>query len=95
MLKTLAISLVRTMVPSIVAIIVGFLAKANIHIDAALLENVVALALTTVVTGIFYVGVRLLERFKSPKWGWLLGYPSEPVYPEAVSAAELEADFRD
>ena len=32
-------------------------------------------------TVVFYVVVRVLERAKSSKWGWLLGYPSPPVYP--------------
>ena len=94
MLKTLIPGVVRTLVPALVAFIIALAAKANIHLDSEALEVVVEGIVTLGLTGVYYVGVRILERFRSSKWGWLLGYPAQPVYVVVEPASEeLEKDF--
>lgn len=69
-------SVIRTLVP----ILLALLAKTGLQewgvIDSATLEVLVAAA----ATGLYYVAVRVLERARSSRWGWLLGYPAAPVY---------------
>ena len=72
-LKSLIPSIVRTLVPLIVSVLVGWgLADTN-------LTDPVTAVLTILVTALYYIVVRLLEQHWS-KIGWLLGYPSQPVY---------------
>lgn len=69
-------SIIRTMVPVVVALLVRWGVKDWAGVDDVTLNTIV----TALVTGLYYVGVRVLERVSSSKWGWLLGYPSQPVY---------------
>lgn len=73
-LRALVPSIVRTLIPVIVALAVrvGF---SKTGIDEVWVER----ALTLVVTMGYYIAVRVLERNWS-KIGWLLGYPTAPVY---------------
>lgn len=68
-------SILRTLVPIVYALLI----KAGldkIGVDDALVQSLAAL----IVTAALYVGVRVLERVRSSRWGWLLGYPSAPAY---------------
>lgn len=84
-LRALVPSIVRTLIPVIVALAVrvGF---SKTGIDEVWVER----ALTVVVTMAYYAVVRVLERNWS-KIGWLLGYPAQPVYVqgEVVSAQSI------
>lgn len=70
-------AIIRTIVPTIVGLILAQLARAGLNIDSEALE--------TILNGLFisgyYVLIRLIgERF--PAAEWLLGSPSKPVYTE-------------
>ena len=72
-------SLIRTFVP----ILVGLLTSMAVFRDSdvgALSEVVTAL-----VTAVYYLAARLLEHYASGSFGWLLGYPKAPVYPDATT----------
>lgn len=77
-LDTFAASVVRTFTPIVVGAVVGFLVASNVPLDPEF-----EVALTGVITvafqGVYYVAVRLFEKHVSPKFGWLLGNPSQPV----------------
>lgn len=72
-------SFIRTLVPIILALAIkGGVDQWGIF-DSVTLEYLAA----GLATYLYYIGVRILERAKSSKWGWLLGYPAAPVYPAA------------
>ena len=72
-LKSLIPGVVRTLVPIVVSVLVGW------GFSETSLNAPVLAVLTVVVTALYYVAVRLLERYWT-KIGWLLGYPAQPVY---------------
>lgn len=75
-------SIIRTTVPLIVGWVVVTLAKNGVEIDDDTKVMLVSAA-TSAVSFLYYVAVRLLERWK-PKLGWLLGVAKQPVYVEPV-----------
>lgn len=77
-LKTIAISVLRTAVP----IIVGWVVSLGVIIgfDLEYLTESLTMAITAVLTLGYYVIVRLLETYVTPKLGWLLGSPKQVVY---------------
>lgn len=71
-------SLIRTVVPALVGLLLALLAQWGLHLDPATTESV-TLLLATVFTAAYYAAVRAL----SARWswfGWLLGYPTNPTY---------------
>lgn len=72
--QSLLPSLIRTLVPLIVGhlLSIAFFADANV---AGLTELV-----TLLVSGIYYLAVRVLEYYASKRFGWLLGWPNQPKY---------------
>lgn len=81
-LKSLIPSTVRTLVPIVVTLLVGW------GFSETALTGPVTAVLTLLVTAAYYVVVRLLEQHWD-QIGWLLGYPKQPVYVkgEVVSSA--------
>lgn len=78
-LRTLAPSIIRTVTPWLVGLIVAGLARVGLDwtpSDTAL--GAIAWAVST----LYYAGIRWLETHASPEWGWLLGLPGAPVYTE-------------
>lgn len=69
------ISLIRTVVPIGLGIVVAWLANVGVDID----ETEVIQAVTGVVIALYYGLVRALET-KFPWIGWFLGMPKPPVY---------------
>lgn len=84
-------SLVRTYVPWLVGLIVGWLASLGIDLDPQL-ETSLILLVTTIAGALYHVVIRLAERAK-PKFGWLLGSAKQPVYvkPAALPVVEETA----
>lgn len=84
-------SLVRTYVPWIVGGVIGWLSASNIPLDPEV-ETQVTLVITGAASALYYVIVRVIERF-APKFGWLLGSAQQPVYakPEAIEVVEANA----
>jgi hypothetical protein len=76
-LTDLAKSYVRVIVPVVVGTVVGFALKHGFDLHAY------SGAVTAVVTVVYYAVVRLLERYVTPKFGWLLGLAQQPVYAKA------------
>lgn len=78
-MKAVFDSVVRTVVPIIVGFALSLWASAGIEPDpefATSLGN----ALTLGFSALWYVGVRLLETYAHPKFGWLLGLAKQPEY---------------
>jgi len=75
-------SLIRTVVPVVVGLVLSYALKANLHLDDQWVTDAVTLAVTTG----FYALVRVLETFVSSKFGWLLGLAKTPTYvaPDAA-----------
>ncbi len=71
-------SLIRTVVPFLVGLLVSLLARLGLGdlVDVAGLTEL----LTLVVGALYYAAVRWLEQ-NNPAWGWLIGYATAPTYP--------------
>lgn len=70
-------SIVRTLVPIIVGTVLGWAALLGIDVDKEF-EPLLGALLTGAFGGLYYVGVRLLEVYVTPKLGWLLGLAKSP-----------------
>lgn len=77
--KALATSLVRTITPWVVGLVIAGLTKIGLDLP----NEAVEMAVTLVISAIYYVGARYLETHADSRFGWLLGLPNAPVYPEA------------
>jgi tetrahydromethanopterin S-methyltransferase subunit C len=72
-------SIIRTGVPALVGVVVGWLARRGLDVD-----DVIAQQAVTWLTGVaYYALVRFAERL-GPRWGWLLGAPGAPTYGAAA-----------
>lgn len=83
MVDKILASLIRTVVPVIVGLLVSGLAKFGFHLTDDTFTGVI----TTGVTAVYYVSVRWLEINITPRLGWLLGKAGAPQYPSNVSPA--------
>jgi hypothetical protein len=72
-------SFIRTIVPSIVAVLADWLAHWGLNLDANGMHGLEAFLITLFTAG-YYLTVRLFETYVHPKFGWLLGYAKQPVY---------------
>ena len=75
-----AISLIRTIVPSIVAQIMTWLAAQGILDATGEISSLLIALLTILFTALYYGLARWLETHISSKFGWLLGVPKAPQY---------------
>lgn len=77
--STLSVSIlpgvIRTAVPAVVGWALGFPVVQGL----GLTEEMVTPLVSAVVAIVYYIAVRLLERYV-PQFGWLLGYAAQPVY---------------
>lgn len=71
---------VRTLVPVLVAAAAAAIANLGLALPPGVLETTLTSIIAAAAGGLYYVGVALLERFKSSRWGVLLGKPGAPVY---------------
>jgi hypothetical protein len=83
-IKSLGPSLLRTVVPVAVGWLISLPVVGALGIDSSVLTTLV----TALATIVYYVAVRLIERFLLPEVGWLLGYPAEPAYVALPSAGK-------
>lgn len=74
-MRDLLVSVVRTIVPVVVGLIISTLATAGIEID----ENSLRVVVDGLFVGGYYALVRVLEK-QHPAIGWLLGLPAAPSY---------------
>ena len=80
-MRALFDSLVRTYVPWLVGVLIGFLASLGIPLDPEV-EVQVTIALMGVASFLYYFLARVFEIYVSPKLGWLIGMPKQPIYDE-------------
>ncbi len=78
-MRALFDSLVRTFTPIVVGAVVGFFVTNGVTLDPEF-ETALTLVVSGVFSAVYYVGARLLETYVTPKLGWLLLMPKQPVY---------------
>jgi len=78
-------SVVRTVVPYIVAGVLWAAAKIGLNLP----YDGTTVALLPVITAAYFTAVRLLEVHVDPRFGWLLGKPGSPTYEAAKNAPTL------
>lgn len=83
-------SLVRTITPVVVGAVVSFFTSRGIDVDPELETNL-ALLIALAATVLYYLIVRLLETYVTPKLGWLLGVAKSPAVYTAESPADPNA----
>lgn len=89
-MQNIVISTIRTIVPTIVGMFLTWVAAValqylGVELDPNLMEQFGAMLtglIVTLTTGAVYVLFRWLERVVDPRFGWLLGYPMQPVYTD-------------
>lgn len=79
-MKALYDSLVRTYVPWLAGVILGWLISLGVPLDPEV-QTQLTLVLMGAAGIVYYAVSRWLETNVSPKFGWLLGLPKAPVYP--------------
>ena len=77
-MKALWDSVVRTVAPIAVGAVISFFVTRGIELDPEF-EGALFLVVTGALQGVYYFVVRVLERYVSPKFGWLLGLAKQPV----------------
>lgn len=90
-------SVIRTGVPLLVGVVVSFAAARGVEVSAELEAEMVVL-LGAVAAGVYHWLVRLLEE-RWPRFGWLLGMATAPVYggvggADYVSTTTYDEDGR-
>lgn len=83
-------SLIRTLVPLVVGWLIGLAARRGLDVDSADLTALV----TGAVTALYYALARVLERYVSPRFGWLLGLPRQPVYVKPPAVVQDKEGYR-
>lgn len=91
-MKALFDSLVRTYVPWLAGILIGFLVSLGVPLDPEV-EVQITLVLMLVASFLYYFLARIFELYVSPKLGWLLGLPKQPMYDGDTSKL-LRRDLR-
>lgn len=78
-MKALFDSLIRTYVPWLAGVIIGWLVSLGIPLDPEV-EVQVTLTLMGAASMLWYFLARVFEIYVSPKLGWLLGLAKQPTY---------------
>lgn len=74
----MVVSIIRTIAPYIAGVVGAWLLRIlGVEIDTAAFEQM----LIVVLGGLYYAIVRYLERNSNSKFGWLIGWASQPIYP--------------
>lgn len=92
-MKALFDSLVRTYVPWFAGVLIGFLISLGVPLDPEV-EVQITLALMGVSSLLYYFLARVFELYVSPKLGWLLGLPKQPIY-DGDARGKLRRDLKD
>ena len=81
-MTNLAVSRIRTAAPAGVGAVLAWLASLGLRLGAEAEVGLIAF-LTALLAAAYYAIVRPLEA-RWPVLGWLLGFPSQPTYPETT-----------
>lgn len=87
-MRALFDSIVRTLTPIIVGAVVGWIATAGIALDPEF-EAALTIVTAGAFSGLYYIAVRLLETYVTPKFGWLLGLAKAPNYVPPVEPERI------
>lgn len=90
-MKALFDSLVRTYVPWIAGILIGWLVSLGVPLDPEVAPQVTAV-LMLVASALWYFLARIFETYVHPKLGWLLGLPKQPIY-DGTTKDQVLSDF--
>jgi hypothetical protein len=74
----------RTIIP----IIVGFVLGLPVADALGITEDQATQAVGSVIAAVWYIGVRCLEVYVTPRLGWLLGVAAAPEYQPKHAAVE-------
>lgn len=88
-MKDFYTSLVRSIVPAVVAAVADFFAHWGLNIDSNGLGGLET-SLFAMFYAVYYIVIRLFETHVHPKLGWLLGYPAAPKYVDAGQVTAME-----
>lgn len=91
-MKALFDSLVRTYVPWLVGVLIGALISLGVPLDPDV-EVQITLALMGASSLLYYFLARVFELYVSPKLGWLLGLPKQPIY-DGDAIGKLRRDLK-
>jgi len=86
-MQALWLSIVRTLVPLIVGGVLTWAATAGLELDDKF-EGALTAVLYGVLTAAYYVAVRIVEVYVTPKLGWLLGAAKSPDHYSAETVAD-------
>ena len=81
-------SIVRTFTPIIVGSVVGWFVTLGVPLDDKF-SGLLTLVVSGILSAVYYVAVRLLETYVTPKLGWLLGLAKTPVAYTHESPAKV------
>lgn len=84
------IAQLRTVTPGLVGAIIAWAAARGVSIDPAT-EGAMIVAFTGIFTAIWRFIFGLAEKH-APAFGWLLGYPKQPVYTDGPTVPLAEAE---
>lgn len=87
-MKALFESLVRTYVPWIAGVVLGWLISLGVPLDPEV-EVQLTLALMGLSSLLYYFLARIFEIYVSPKLGWLIGLPKQPLYEALPTASKV------
>lgn len=79
-------SIIRTVVPLLVQLVVSQLAKGGI--DSGPYQEILSQVVGAVVAAAYYGAVRLLETYVKPRLGWLLGSAKAPTYDAPAAPSQ-------
>lgn len=91
-MKALWDSIVRTVTPIIVGMVLGWIATLGITLDEQF-EPALTLVIGGAFAAIYHIAVRLLETYVTPKFGWLLGLAKQPDYFKRVKVTDGDETF--
>lgn len=80
-MKPLFDSLVRTYVPWIAGIIIGWLGSLGVPLDPEVAPQV-TVVLMLAASFVWYVLARIFEIYVHPRFGWLIGLAKQPQYED-------------
>lgn len=86
-MKALFESLVRTCVPWLAGVVIGWLVSLGVPLDPEA-EVQLTLLFMGVASFLHYFIARVFEIYVSPKLGWLVGLPKQPIYDAPAEVPE-------
>lgn len=90
-LRSFLPSVLRTGTPLAVAYLLGFPVVRALGLD----EEHVTTLVTVILSGVYWVAVRVLETYVLPQFGWLLGWAAAPVYVTPGEAGKASTPVGD